>query len=121
MTKNYYTHDEAVALLIKNNLDTNEFHEWMYGQTCPVVNGEICYFKWDVDRYIRACSQSLVAKYNRGDLPFGYYYVLRQDGAVGIHPEFVALPSPLDFNPIVDILAPVPSYEEYRSKGTIRD
>lgn len=54
MTKNYYTHDETVALLIKNNLDTNEFHEWMYGQTCPVVDGEICYFKWDVDRYVNA-------------------------------------------------------------------
>lgn len=120
MTKTYYTHDEAVALLIKNNLDTNAFHEWMYGQTCPIVDGEICYFTWDVDRFISIYSQSLVAKYIRGDLHFGYYYVLRQDREEGIHPEYVSLPSPIDFNPIVDILAPVPSYEEWRAEETIR-
>lgn len=120
MTKEYYTHDEVVALMIKNNLDINEFHEWMYGQTCPVIDGEICYFTWDVVRFIRNYSQSLIAKYIRGDLSFGYYYVLRQDGVEGIHPEYVSLPSPVDFNPIVDILSPVPSYEEWINKETIR-
>ena len=53
MSKDSYTPKEVKALLRKNNIKWKTFIDWMYGQTCPLENGELCYYKWDVDRFIR--------------------------------------------------------------------
>lgn len=45
----YYT-EEEVRKLVK---DFEDFTEWMYGQAGPIINGEFCYFSWDVERYLR--------------------------------------------------------------------
>jgi len=28
------------------------FIKWMFGQTGPIVKGELCYYKYDIDRFI---------------------------------------------------------------------
>lgn len=46
--KNYYTEEEVKGLV----KDWEDFCNWMYGQTGPVVDGQFCYYKSDVERYI---------------------------------------------------------------------
>ena len=49
----YYTPKETKELLKKHNITFEVFDKWMYGQTCPIQSGELCYYSWDVDRFIR--------------------------------------------------------------------
>ena len=116
--KEYYTKDEVKQLLDKEQLTFTVFREWMYGQTCPLVEGKICYFTWDVGRFIRNFGNSLTSKYYRGELPSGWYYVLFLDSPK--EPSITAIFDKPTSNFIIEVLAPVPSYEEYRSKETIR-
>jgi hypothetical protein len=49
----YYTKEQTENLLKENNIDIESFDKWMFGQTCPIENGELCYYKYDIDRLIR--------------------------------------------------------------------
>lgn len=49
----HYTPKEVKKLLKENNIKWEDFIKWMFGQTCPIVNGEFCYYKYDIDRFIR--------------------------------------------------------------------
>ena len=48
----HYTQKEAKKLLKENNIKWEDFAKWMTGQTGPMVDGEFCYYRWDVDRFI---------------------------------------------------------------------
>lgn len=49
----HYTEQQIRELLDKNNITLEAFNKWMTGQTCPIVDGEFCYYQYDVDRFIR--------------------------------------------------------------------
>ena len=50
--KYYYTQAEVYTLLKKHKIPIEDFGNFIHGQGCPVVNGDLCYFMWDVDRFI---------------------------------------------------------------------
>jgi hypothetical protein len=45
----YYTADDISKLMNKEELKL--FGKWIYGQTCPVVRGDCCYYTEDVNRF----------------------------------------------------------------------
>lgn len=47
--EDYYT-QETVEQLVP---DMKDFYRWMFGQGCPIIDGKLCYYCWDVDRYLR--------------------------------------------------------------------
>lgn len=60
MSIDHYTKEDVDRLLKEHNIPVEDFGNFIYGQGCPIVNGELCYFTWDVDRFIRNW------KYERG-------------------------------------------------------
>lgn len=50
--KYYYTQAEVYTLLKKHKIPIEDFGNFIHGQGCPVVDGDLCYFMWDVDRFI---------------------------------------------------------------------
>lgn len=51
--QDYYTKKEVKKLLKEHNISWKVFIDFIYGQTCPIVDSEFCYYTWDVDRLIR--------------------------------------------------------------------
>jgi nicotinamide riboside kinase len=49
----HYTTKQLEQILAENNITADEFARWIYGQTCPLIEGELAYYKWDVDRFIK--------------------------------------------------------------------
>lgn len=47
------TEKQVKQLLKKAGGSWRVFKEWMVGQTCPIINGEMGYYEYDVDRFIR--------------------------------------------------------------------
>lgn len=46
-------HSEVRGVLKYFNLPEQPFWEWMNGQTCPMSEGELGYFWYDVHRYVQ--------------------------------------------------------------------
>ena len=32
--------------------DKKKFIKWMFGQTCMLLDGKMCYYQWDVERFL---------------------------------------------------------------------
>jgi hypothetical protein len=50
--KNHYTQSEIKALLKAQGLRWADFTKWMSGQTAPIIDGEVCFYKHDADRFL---------------------------------------------------------------------
>lgn len=48
----HYTKADVDKLLKEHNIPIEDFRNFIHGQGCPMVDGELCYFTWDVDRFI---------------------------------------------------------------------
>ena len=48
----YYTKQDIENLIPKKLHE--EFEKEMIGQACPIVDDEYCYYKHDVDRFLRS-------------------------------------------------------------------
>jgi hypothetical protein len=51
--KDHFTKEEAEALILKAGGSVETFHKWMRGQTCPLVDGVMAYYPYDVNRFIK--------------------------------------------------------------------
>lgn len=113
----YYTQQEVDKMLADKYILPETFGNFIFGQGCPIIDGELCYFKWDVDRFFSYIKPSLKSLYYYGQLYPGFYYVKHKDMEEPTI-EFLALPNPLfideEMNSIVTIYGPVPSYFEYK-------
>lgn len=49
----YMVKEKVLEKLKENNLTWSVFATWMEGQTMGVKDGEIDYYDWDVERFIR--------------------------------------------------------------------
>jgi len=50
----YYTRYDVKKLMKENKIPMKAFNRWMFGQTGPITDdGELAYFTWDVERFIR--------------------------------------------------------------------
>lgn len=47
----HVTEDDVKSLFSNDELEL--FYKYMNGQGCPLVDGKLCYFPWDVSRFIR--------------------------------------------------------------------
>ena len=50
----HYTRQDVEMLVGAENMD--KFDEYMFGQTCPLLDGEMEYYKHDVDRFVEMIS-----------------------------------------------------------------
>ncbi|MDR0967744.1 MAG: hypothetical protein LBL75_02845 [Rickettsiales bacterium] len=50
--KNYYTESEMKALLKAQGLRWGDFSKWMSGQTVPIIDGKVCFYTKDADRFL---------------------------------------------------------------------
>ncbi len=49
----HYTIEEAERKVTEAGGSVETFNKWMRGQTCPVVDDEMAYYQYDVDRFIK--------------------------------------------------------------------
>ena len=47
-----YSRSEVKKLLVENDIHYSEWAHWITGQTYPIVDDEIRYYKHDVERFI---------------------------------------------------------------------
>lgn len=112
MTSLTYTKEETLNLLRKHKCSEESFYNYMFGRTIPIIDGACCYFIKDVDMFLHSYGSLLIDKYYRGDLVPGVYYI-KYEGCEQIFIEHLNKPDFFSVFRIEDILAPVPSYEEY--------
>lgn len=48
----HMTEKEVKDLLKKHKIKWTEFYKWMCGQTCPIIDGKMGYYRHDVERFI---------------------------------------------------------------------
>lgn len=51
--EHYYTEQEVREHLEEHGQTWEDFTEFIAGQTCPMVDGEFCYYREDVGRFLR--------------------------------------------------------------------
>jgi len=47
----YYTRKQVEEMLESKKI-IKAFDKWIYGQTGPLIEGKICYYKWDFERFL---------------------------------------------------------------------
>ena len=47
----YYTRLDVELMCFEHSISMKEFDYWMHGQGCPIIEGGLCYFSWDVQRF----------------------------------------------------------------------
>lgn len=59
MTISHYTEQEVQKLLEQHGIPDKAFREFINGQTCPIIQDALCYFRWDVDRFLKAYTKGV--------------------------------------------------------------
>lgn len=60
-------------------------------------------------------SEKLTADWKAGKLPLGYFYVKYKNREIGIQDNFIDNFLGQLINPIIQVIAPVPTYDEYKA------